>query len=66
MNCVKSGNEKSGTANDAGLNVRDRTVRDGGGDRPGMPGAWPCSWKPHCALHTSSAKMASLDHSLAS
>lgn len=39
MNCVKSGNEKSGTENDDGLNVRDRTVRDGGGDRPGMPGA---------------------------
>ncbi len=38
MNCVKSGNEKSGNEN-VGLNVRDRTVLDGGGDRPGMPGA---------------------------
>lgn len=38
MNCVKSGNEKSGNEN-VGLNGRDRTVLDGGGDRPGMPGA---------------------------
>lgn len=66
MNCVRSGNEKSGNEN-VGLNVRDRTVLDGGGDKPGIPGAWlPCSTRPHCALQTSSARIDSRDHSRAS
>lgn len=35
MNWVKSGKEKS--ENENVLNCRDRVVRDGGGERPGMP-----------------------------